>query len=637
MRRMSNSLVFCISFFLFCAVTSAQNTVTVPQEIAAYPDMVLHNGKVVTMDDTSFGLNTSRGTTAEAVAIRDGKIQAVGSNDRILSLAGPETSRIDVKGRMVMPGIVDAHTHIHNNELNYWVSQNPQVLTELAESVSVSGNTDEEMEQAVRLAVQQHVNSAAPGRWAFITVSTTGGGGSGLSPGVAYLAGKKFTMEMLDTLAPNHPIMLYSHPSYVMNTDATRGMERLYGSKFDPRAAGLDESGRVRSTAAQYRRALIIDMYFHTRVPELADLVEQGLLKNAAVGITAYSSHIMGLRFLDAFNMLVRQNRMPIRFAYTHWFGFQAGYGEAENFYRRMGDMAGMGSDYFWQTAVGLSSIDSGPPRMCSTMEAPGEVKDMEWCDNAEGTVYYEATRTAIANYQRVAVGHAYADKGVDYFLDAVESAMRDNPAITLDYIRSRRLTSDHCGFYPRKAQIPRLARFGMIISCGANVLSRSYPHLQRYSMDYIDRIAPVRSAIEGGVMVVLENEAGVRGNVSRSYFGSAAPFLTRKNEYGYFVAEEEAVDRITLMKMMTSWPARFVLKEDVLGTLEPGKFADILVLSNDYFTVPVEELEDTTPLMTIVGGKIRVLRGELAQELGRDPIGPQLEFIFEERYAAAQ
>ena len=60
MSRISNSLVFCISFFLFCAVASAQNTVTVPQEIAAYPDMVLHNGKVVTMDDTSFGLNTSR-------------------------------------------------------------------------------------------------------------------------------------------------------------------------------------------------------------------------------------------------------------------------------------------------------------------------------------------------------------------------------------------------------------------------------------------------------------------------------------------------------------------------------------------------------------------------------------------------
>ncbi len=637
MENIRVRVVVCISFFLFCGVVSAQNTVTVPEEIVAYPDMVIHNGKVVTMDDTSFGINTSRGTTAEAIAVRDGKIQAVGTNARILGLAGPETDRIDVKGRMVMPGIVDSHTHIHNNELNYWVGQNPEVTAELAEQYSVTGTTDAEMEQGIRLTVEQHVSNEPPDRWAFITVSTSGGGGSGLAPGVAYLSSKKFTMAMLDQLAPDHPVMLYSHPSYVMNTGAARAMESLYGSKFDARAAGLDESGRVRSTAAQYRRALIIDMYFHTRVPQLADIVEQGLAKNAAVGITTYSSHIMGLRFLNAFNMLARQDRMPIRFAYTHWFGFQAGYGEAENFYRRMGDMAGMGNDYLWQTAVGLGAIDSGPPRFCSTMEAPGPVKEMEWCDNARGTVYYDATRMAIANYQRVAAGHAYADKGVDYFMDAVEDAMSDNPAITLDYIRSRRLTSDHCGFYPRKAQLPRMARLGMIISCGGNVLSRSYPHLQRYSMMYVDRIAPARSAIEGGVMVVVENEAGVSGNTSRSYFGAAAPFLTRKNEYGAMVAPEEAVDRITLMKMMTSWPARFVLKEDVLGSLEPGKFADILVLNKDYFTVPVEELEDIHPLMTMVGGKIQVLRNEFSQELGRAPIGPQLEFVFESRYAVSQ
>ncbi|MCZ6751051.1 MAG: amidohydrolase family protein [Acidobacteria bacterium] len=627
MRKISKGLLFSVSIFLFCAAASAQNTVTVPEEIVAYPDMIIHNAKVITMDDTSFGLNTSRGTTAEAIAIRGDKIQAIGNNARILSLAGPGTDRIDAKGRMVMPGIVDAHTHIHNNELNYWVSQNPEILESLAASFSVSGLTDEELEQGIRLGVQQHVGSTAPGRWAFINVGSRGDGA--MSPGVPYLGNAKFTMAMLDQLAPNHPIMLFSHPSYVMNTAATLAMEDLYGSKFDPRAAGLDEDGRVRSTAAQYRRALIIDMYFHTRVPQLADLVEQGLAKNAAVGITTYSSHIMGLRFLDAFNILVRQNRMPIRFAYTHWFGFQAGYGDAANFYRRMGDMAGMGSDYMWQSAVGLSSIDSGPPRMCSTMEASQAVKALEWCDNAEGSVYYEATRIAIANYQRVAVGHAYADKGVDYFMNAVEDAMRDNPAITLDYIRSRRLTSDHCGFYPRKAQIPRLAKLGMIISCGGNVLTRSYPHLLRYSLQYADRIAPARSAIEGGVMVVVENEAGVRGNTSSTYFGDAVPFLTRKNSRGDDVAPEEAVNRITLMKMMTSWPARFVLKEDVLGTLEPGKFADILVLNGDYFTVPVEELKDIIPFMTIVGGKIRVLRSEFAQELGRSSIGPQLEFQY--------
>ena len=633
MERIRRTMLFGVSLFLLCGLAGAQNTVTVPEEIVTYPNMIIHNGKIATMDDTSVGLNTSPGSSAEAMAVLDDKILAIGSNAQILRLAGPQTDRIDLKGRTVIPGIVNTHVHIHNDELNYWVGQNPEVLTELAEAYNISGLTDAELEQGIKLAVQEHVGKTAPGRWAFIDVGTSGGGGSGMGLGVAFLAGNKFTKQMLDQLAPDHPLILQSHPSYVANTAFVGAVEKLYGSELSLEAAGIDEHGRVRGTAPQYKRGLIIDQYFNTRVGELAEIVEQSLAKNAALGVTTFSSHIMGLRFLDAFNMLVRQKRMPIRFAYTHWFGFQAGYSETTNFYRRMGDMAGMGDDYMWQAAVGLGSVDSGPPRFCSTMEAPRAVKEMEWCQNDSGSIAYEATRTAIANYQRVAVGHAYADKAVDYFMDAIEHAMRDNPAITLDYIRSRRFTSDHCGFYPRKEQLPRMAKLGMMISCGGNVLSRSYPWLQKYRPEYANRIAPARSAIEGGVIVTVEG-SGVSGNVGRPYFSSASNFITRNTEYGVKVAPEEAIDRITLMKMMTSWPARFVLKEDVLGTLEPGKFADFVVLSKDYFTVPVEEFAEILPLMTVVGGKVEVLRSEFAQELGRGPTGPQIEFRTGRRYS---
>ena len=96
-------------------------------------------------------------------------------------------------------------------------------------------------------------------------------------------------------------------------------------------------------------------------------------------------------------------------------------------------------------------------------------------------------------------------------------------------------------------------------------------------------------------------------------------------------------MDRNTLMKMMTSWPARFVLKENVLGTLEAGKFADFLVLSGDFFTTPVEKLADVIPLMTVVGGKVIVLREEFAKELGRSAVGPQLKFDNVAKYLSAE
>jgi len=633
MRKIRFASFGVLTWLLLSGAAGAQEMVSVPIEIAAYPDIILRNGKVVTMDDTSVGLNTLVGTIADAVAIREGKIIAVGTNERILRLAGPRTDVIDVRGRMVMPGIIDAHSHMHNGELTYWLSQNPEAVQAVAARYSVAGRADAELEQGVTLAIQGHVRTAPAGRWAFVAAGA--GGGTGTGAGVAFLQSRKYTKQMIDRIAPNHPVMLFAHPSYVMNTAAVQAMEKLYGSPLTEEA--VDEFGIAHNTAAQYNRELVIDQYFNTRVPQLADIVEQGLAKHAAVGITTYTSHIMGLRFLDAFNLLARQKRMPIRFAYTHWFGFQAGYPDSANFYRRMGDMAGMGNDYLWMAAVGLGSIDSGPPRICSTMEAPRVIKEREFCQNFAGTLTFDATKTAIANYQRVAVGHAYADKGVDYFLDAVEEAMRENPALTLDYIRNLRLTTDHCGFYPRKEQIPRLARFGVILSCGGNVLSRSFPWLQRYSPEYANRIAPIKSAIEGGVMVVYEDESGVRGNVSATYFRDASRFITRMNEQGAAVAPEEAIDRNTLIKMMTSWPARYVLKEDVLGTLQPGKFADVLVLNQDYFTVPIEELPNTIPLMTIVGGKITVLREEFARELGRPPVGPQVEFRNEVRYRSEE
>ncbi|MCZ6753012.1 MAG: amidohydrolase family protein [Acidobacteria bacterium] len=609
---------------LFCGLATGQEMLTVPAEVVAFPDMIVHHAKLVTMDDHSFGLNTPVGTIAEAMAVRDGKVMAIGTNSQIQRLAGPRTDQIDAKGRMVMPSFINTHNHAHNAILADWQQAHPEAEAEGVSIYQIVGQTDEEFTSAIKATVQYHVEDQPPGRIAIIEFNR-GPDGSNLPtpPGgrvrahAVFLSQGKFTKQMLDPLSPDHPILLRAHPSYVANTEFVAALERIYGP-VSTEALGMDEIGRVRETAAQYRRNLPSDMYFRTRVPLLADIVAEGLLDYAARGITTYVSHMMGERFIDAFNVLVREKRMPIRFAWTHWAGFATGYADSANFYRRMGDLSGMGSDYFWNIGVGLGSIDSGLPRMCSTMEAPREQKALEFCQNGPGTRQYESTKTAIAYYQRVNVGHAAGDKGIDYFMDAVEEAMQENPAITLEYIRSRRLTSDHCTFYPRISALPRMGKLGMIISCGAGFRdSMQWIGPGKYPPIYVKQIAPVRSAIEAGVMVTSESNG----------FAGSLGFLTRKTRDGVPVSPEEAVDRNTLLKMMTSWPARFVLKEDLLGSLEPGKFADFLVLNGDYFAGPPEAIAKIYPLMTVVGGKILVLQEEFARELGRNPAGPQIDF----------
>ena len=87
--------------------------VEVPRQLVSYPDLIVYNAQILTVDDNSF---TPRlGTTAQAMAVREGKILAVGRNAEILELKGPSTNVIDLKGRMVMPGMINTHDHPY-----YW-------------------------------------------------------------------------------------------------------------------------------------------------------------------------------------------------------------------------------------------------------------------------------------------------------------------------------------------------------------------------------------------------------------------------------------------------------------------------------------------------------------------------------------
>ena len=109
--------------------------------------------------------------------------------------------------------------------------------------------------------------------------------------------------------------------------------------------------------------------------------------------------------------------------------------------------------------------------------------------------------------------------------------------------------------------------------------------------------------------------------------------FMTRKTESGQIVGPNQAIDRVSAIKMQTIWASFYVLKEKELGSLESGKLADFVVFNKDYFTVPVEEIPTVFPLMTVLGGKTMMLREELANELAIPPVGRQVSWKFKPDY----
>ena len=602
----------------------AQQTLNgVPAELVTYPDQIVYNGKIATMNDPT--LNNSPGQFVTAMAIRGDRILAVGTDQDILRLAGPQTKKTDLKGYTVTPGLINTHTHLHDAAVNNWAQDNPGKVEAIRKTFEVTGKTHEELTKGIELVIKEQMARPLPGQWAWISLPT---GQSGAGLGIDYLMKDKMTRSELDKLAPKMPVFVGAHPEFVWNTAARNAFLDWY--EVEPTDDNEKKAITIDTTMG---RSLIADFYFDTHMDELADVLQTYLSNQAVGGFTTFSSHIVGLRKMPAYTALVAQGRMPVRFAFANRYCQQVEV-DIPGCFLRAGDYAGLGDEnnYFWNVGLTLGGIDNGPPAICTTMEAPPAVKAKEDCIISPGNDYWRAVYVAIRSRYRYVINHTWGDKGVDYVLDIIDQIMKENPSFTLEFVKSKRYSSDHCGFYPTPSQLPRMAKYGWYISCASNALTRSAPWLNIYQGNYAGRIAPLASAIKAGVMPSLEAELGISattGRDVRSMWLESLPFITRKNRWGDPIAPEEAVDRVTLMKMATTWASRYVIKEKQIGSLEAGKLADFVVWNKDYFTVPEAQLGTVYPVMTVLGGKTMVLREEYSKELGTAPVGIQAKFNF--------
>jgi hypothetical protein len=128
--------------------------------------------------------------------------------------------------------------------------------------------------------------------------------------------------------------------------------------------------------------------------------------------------------------------------------------------------------------------------------------------------------------------------------------------------------------------------------------------------------IVPVKSMLDAGVKVVYESDRD-------EYTWSELELLMgRKAKDGKVWGPQERVDRATGLKMITRWAAEYLLKGDKIGSIEPGKFADLAVLDRDYMAIPLEEVSEIRPQMTVFDGKIVFLHTDFSREYNLKPSG---------------
>lgn len=583
--------------------TQDQTRGAYPEAVLAFPDTIVHNGRIVTMDDRTPGEGV--GTVAQAMAARNGVILSLGTNDSVLALKGPKTRVIDLAGRTVIPGLIDTHSHFHDYAGRHWG------FAGVPPPIVVRSEDSEVLMKRVRDGVLERVAKQEPGTWVQVSLVS--------KKGLSTVRDGRLQRKMLDEIAPKHPVLLQVGTTSLVNTAAIKAVEQFFGGTFADE--DLDRETGISDFGTELGRSIPVDVLMNGRTRELVEIVYKELEEQAAHGFTTYSSHIASPHHMSVFGELARrEDGMPIRFAWTHRSGIMFNADNGAGFYRRLGDLSGVGTQFFWNIGSTVGNLDKSYPLSCTTIDARPEVKRREICLGEVGHAKREIMLTMVRAGHRITGTHIAGDHAADLFLDIIEQGSREG-GFSEEQIRAKHHVMDHCAMSPRPEQYARLKRLGITMSCGTKYLENSKAVLADYGEQYLTRVVPVKTLLTAGIPTVWEVDDHDVADVGAFYYIQL--FVTRELE-GRVWAPEQRIDRTTALKMATSWASDYVLKPKDLGTLEAGKKADFLVLNRDYWAVPDREIHTVRPLLTVVDGKFRYLNAAWAAELGMGAIGFQ-------------
>ena len=587
-------------------------------------DIILYNGKIVTVDDDSFTSNL--GTIAQAIHIKDGTILHVGANAEIRAMAGPGTKVIDLKGRFVMPGIINTHDHPMDwDPLNPYIIRNVVTDDVHIERFLWDEPPDEKLLKFPRV-LDEAVNAAKPGQW--IRISLLHGKEYRWRDEVTSFLGRQITKQQLDMAAPNNPVLVRAgFVGALVNDRALEEIRKYWGDNADaifstPENAGFEQTG---FGAVSYR-FVEPDILYHKDHPEIwAKILEHGLSWLAGYGVTTDGSMMYAPAQIYGYRKLEKEDRLAIRMPWGYfWPPFNEPF-EDPYFLADIANRVGEGSDRFW--FIGASPMMTFG---CSTL--PGitpeaQQREAECKDTLEpGSGLSKWTYNYVKAGGRIALIHTEGDQDIDYLLDIVEQASKD-AGMTLEEIRAKRHAYDHGQMSPRDDQAVRLRNLGMIV--GNYDIYLWEGNGARILKDYGERAAswvtPRKRLVSNQVVTTLELDRPF-GYTNLTMFQVFHTAITRRDKDGNVIAPQQGVDRETMLKIATTWGSQYVLRKDKLGSLEPGKWADLAVLDKDYLTIPVDDIPKLQVLMTLVGGKVAHLVPSLAREIGMEPTGSQVE-----------
>ena len=598
----------------FCTLLAAQQSGTPA-------DIVLHNGRVLTVDNNF--------SVAQAVAIKGNQISAVGNSQDILKMAGPNTTVIDLKGRTVIPGLIDTHRHIYT--VNYDGQLRPEQLQRYPLDWRGVKTKDDVLVQ-IRGIMDKY--KFKPGEWVYFNSSGISGMGTGPSGGANQLQilFDGLNRQDLDTVTPNNPVTLSEGiPDQNGLFVNTKGLDYIMAKQGDfVKKYGrlwLDAGGRpdghLEPPATRIVLAAVPEPEPSVAGPEYKKMIDE----LDAMGMTTVSTQLTDDR-IEAYQWLESQGMMTIRMAY----GKATDFGVAPISKSQMQALAkqqGTGTDKVWMISVAPSNVDGSGSRSCMGMQRQGTYGAIDgwWpmgqchMDNeykgakgaaTSGNYYRDWVLESGADGLRFANTHVAGERTVSLLLGLAQQAQqKSGPQATKGW------AFDHCTFVnPR--DFKQAAQLGITFSCAPKYIADNAAAAEKaYGATVANTfVVPVKSMLDAGIKVVFEADD------ANYVWGNFEMLQTRKDKNGKVWGPQERVDRNTVLRMATRWAADYVLKGDKIGSIEKGKMADLVVLDQDYMTVPAEQFHTIEPQLTLFDGKIVFVRPDFSQEYNLKPAG---------------
>ena len=534
---------------LFCALSGIAAAQTA--------DVVLVNGKIATVDD--------RFSVVQALAIRDRRVVATGSNEAIRKHAGAATRVIDLKGRTVIPGLIDNHSHwiraAEHDELRFdGVTSRAQALKLLAERVA----------------------SRKPGEWVVVL--------GGWSEEQFTDDARGFSLEELDRIAPNNPVALqaiYRH-TYLN----TAGLKAAGINEATPNPAGgtieKDASGKPTGIVRGAGGVAFVagQVPLKDRDAWLDNTRKLATYLNS-LGITAWGDaggRGMVAKHYEPYQVLADRDELNVRVFWTT-IRQPVNPAEVDKVMQEIPSLTPFqGNDYFDHIGWG------------ETVYRPLTTQLLARGGNTKPEDLAQMMRIARALAQRGIYLNSHVEmvNVIDAFLDQYEALNREVP------IRGLRWSFSHLDQIT-DAQLQRMKRLGM------NAQIHSRPLIQGVLMHRVHGDAawdmpPFRRVQDSGILWGLGSDA--TAVTTSNPFYTLAFAVTGKMIGGHQV-NRQSITREEALIAHTRNNAFILFQENQIGSLAPGKYADLLVLDRDYLTVPADQIKDIKPLMTMVGGRV--------------------------------